>query len=131
AIAGLPVAVGSKGSRAVVVAASYEARAFGVRSALPVARALRVAPELMVVPPRFDVYRSVSLEIRSIFLRFTDLVEPLALDEATLDVTDPKLGPKSATLIARAIKDNIFRHTALTASAGVANGRFLAKVASG
>ena len=131
AIAKLPVAVGGSGSRAVVVAASYEARAFGVRSALPMARALRMCPELIVVPPRFDVYREVSRQIHQIFLSYTDLVEPLALDEAYLDVTDPKHGPPSATLVAKAIKAQINWETSLTASAGVAAGRFLAKVASG
>lgn len=131
AIAKLPVAVGGSGSRAVVVAASYEARTFGVRSALPMARALRMCPELIVVPPRFDVYREVSRQIHRIFLSYTDLVEPLALDEAYLDVTDPKRGPPSATLVAKAIKEQISAETSLTASAGVAAGRFLAKVASG
>ncbi|HZJ08588.1 MAG TPA: DNA polymerase IV [Trueperaceae bacterium] len=130
-LAGLPVAVGGRGPRAVVVAASYEARAFGVRSALPMVRALRLCPELVVMPPRFDAYRAVSKEIRGIFLRYTDLVEPLALDEAYLDVTQPKRGPASATLLAKAIKDEIRRETTLTASAGVAGGRFLAKIASG
>ncbi len=128
---GLPVAVAGSSDRAVVVAASYEARRYGVRSALPLRLALRRCPELVVVPPRFDVYREVSLEVRAIFHRFTPLVEPLALDEAYLDVTEPLSGPPSGTLIARAIKTTIFRETRLTASAGVATGKFLAKVASG
>jgi len=131
AIAGLPVAVGGSGPRSVVAAASYEARAFGVRSALPMARAMRLCPELIVVPPRFSVYREVSSRIRDIFLRYTDLVEPLALDEAYLDVTEPKIGPPSATLVAKAIRRTIKDETGLTASAGVAGGKFLAKVASG
>ena len=128
---GLPVAVGGTGPRAVVAAASYEARAYGVRSAMPMARALRLCPELVVVRPRFDVYREVSAQVRAVFRRYTDLVEPLALDEAYLDVTEPKLGPPSGTLIAKAIKEEIRRETGLTASAGVASGKFLAKLASG
>lgn len=127
---GRPVAVGGSGERAVVAAASYEARAFGVRSAMPMRRALRLCPELAVVPPRFDVYRRVSAQIRAVFHRYTDLVEPLALDEAFLDVTRPKRGPPSATLVARAIKTDIRAETGLTASAGVASGKFLAKIAS-
>ena len=128
---GLPVAVGGTGPRAVVAAASYEARAFGVHSAMPMARALRLCPELVVVRPRFDVYRQVSAQVRAVFHRYTDLVEPLALDEAYLDVTEPKQGPPSATLIAKAIKAEIRRETGLTASAGVAGGKFLAKLACG
>lgn len=128
---GLPVAVGGRGDRAVVAAASYEARKYGVHSALPMRRALRLCPELVVMPARFDVYRQVSEQVREIFRRYTDLVEPLALDEAYLDVTDPKLGPPSATLIARALRRTIREETGLTASAGVATGKFLAKVASG
>lgn len=131
AIRGRPVAVGGSGPRSVVAAASYEARAFGVHSALPMARAQRLCPELIVVPPRFSVYREVSQQVRDIFFRYTDLVEPLALDEAYLDVTSPKIGPPSATLVARAIRGAIKEETDLTASAGVANGKFLAKVASG
>ena len=128
---GRPVAVGGSGERAVVAAASYEARAFGVHSAMPMRRALRACPELAVVPPRFDVYRQVSERIRAVFHRYTDIVEPLALDEAFLDVTEPKRGPPSATLVARAIKADILAETGLTASAGVASGKFLAKIASG
>lgn len=128
---GLPVAVGGRGDRAVVAAASYEARRFGVHSALPMRRALRLCPELVIMPARFDVYRQVSEQVREIFRRYTDLVEPLALDEAYLDVTAPKLGPPSATLIAQALRKAIREETRLTASAGVATGKFLAKVASG
>ncbi len=128
---GKPVAVGGTGPRAVVAAASYEARAFGVRSAMPMARALRACPELLVVRPRFDVYRGVSSQVREVFHRYTDLVEPLALDEAYLDVTQPKQGPASATLIARAIKAEVKQATGLTASAGVSTGKFLAKLACG
>lgn len=130
-LAGRPVAVGGTGPRSVVAAASYEARAFGVRSALPMARAMRLCPELIVVPPRFSVYREVSNRVRDIFFRYTDLVEPLALDEAYLDVTEPKFGPPSATLAAKGIRATIQEETGLTASAGVAGGKFLAKVASG
>ncbi|HRN17623.1 MAG: DNA polymerase IV [Trueperaceae bacterium] len=128
---GRPVAVGGSGDRAVVAAASYEARRFGVHSALPMRRALALCPDLVVVPPRFEAYRAVSREVREIFHRYSDLVEPLALDEAYLDVTHPLSGPPSATLIARAIKADVLRETGLTASAGVAGGKFLAKVASG
>jgi len=128
---GKPVAVGGSGPRAVVAAASYEARAFGVRSALPMARALRLCPELVVVPPRFAVYREVSLQVREIYRRYTDVIEPLALDEAYLDVTEPKTGPPSATLVATALRAAIRSETSLTASAGVAPGKFLAKIASG
>ncbi len=128
---GKPVAVGGSGERAVVAAASYEARRFGVHSALPMRRALVLCPELVVVPARFEAYREVSRQVRDIFHRYTDLVEPLALDEAYLDVTHPLSGPPSGTLIARAIKAAVLLETGLTASAGVAGGKFLAKVASG
>jgi DNA polymerase IV len=128
---GRPVAVGGGGERGVVMTASYEARRFGVRSAMPTVVARRVCPELIVVPPRFAAYHEASAAVHEVFRSFTDLVEPLALDEAFLDVTDPKRGPPSGTLIARAIKLEIARATGLTASAGVANGKFVAKVASG
>jgi len=128
---GRPVAVGGAGPRGVVMTASYEARRFGVGSAMPMARALRQCPELVVTPPRFDAYRSVSRQVRGIFARYTDLVEPLALDEAYLDVTHPRTGPPSATLVAREIKAAILAETGLTASAGVSSGKFLAKIASG
>lgn len=128
---GLPVAVGGSGERAVVAAASYEARAFGVRSAMPMRRALQLCPNLVVVPGRFPAYREASRQIRDIFGRYTELVEPLALDEAYLDVSAPKRGPPSGTLIARAIKADVKREVGLTASAGVARSKFLAKLASG
>ena len=128
---GLPVAVGGTGDRAVVMTASYEARRFGVGSAMPVAHARRLCPELLVVPPSFDAYAEASRAIRAIFHRYTDLVEPLSLDEAFLDLTHPLRGPPSATLLARAIKAAIAAETGLTASAGVAAGKFIAKVASG
>lgn len=127
---GRPVAVGSASERGVVMTASYEARRFGVGSAMPTTRALRLCPELVVVPARFEVYRAVSGEIRAVFERYTDLVEPLALDEAYLDVTEPRRGPASATVLARLIKADIRAGTHLTASAGASTGKFLAKVAS-
>jgi len=130
-LCGRPVAVGGAGVRGVVMTASYEARRFGVRSAMPTARALRLCPELVVVTPRFDAYRQVSRQVHAIFERYTDLVEPLALDEAYLDVSHPKRGPASGTLLAREIKAAILAETGLTASAGVATGKFLAKIASG
>ena len=128
---GLPVAVGGGSERGVVMTASYEARRFGVHSAMPTAVARRACPELIVVPPRFAAYHEASSMVHEVFRSFTDLVEPLALDEAFLDVSEPKRGPPSATLVARAIKAEIRRSTGLTASAGVANGKFVAKVASG
>ncbi len=128
---GRPVAVGGGSERGVVMTASYEARRFGIHSAMPTAVARRACPELILVPPRFAAYHEASALVHEVFRRFTDLVEPLALDEAFLDVTEPKRGPPSATLVARAIKAEIHADTRLTASAGVANGKFVAKVASG
>ncbi len=127
---GKPVAVGGNRLRGVVAAASYEARKYGVRSAMPSVTAARQCPGLIFVKPRFQVYREVSHQIREIFYRYTDLVEPLALDEAYLDVTQPLSGPPSATLIAREIKKQIKNSTALTASAGISYNKFLAKMAS-
>jgi DNA polymerase-4 len=127
---GKPLAVGHRGPRSVVAAASYEARKFGVYSAMPMSIALRKCPDLIVTPHRFDVYRKVSAHIRSIFHEYTDLVEPLSLDEAYLDVTQTKKGPASASLIAREIKKEIFQKEALIASAGVSYNKFLAKIAS-
>jgi DNA polymerase-4 len=127
---GKPVAVGGGGPRGVVMAASYEARVFGVRSAMPCFQARRLCPELIFVRTRFDAYQAASRQIRAIFSSYTDLVEPLSLDEAYLDVTAAKRGPPSATLIARAIKREIRAATGLTASAGVSFNKFLAKVAS-
>jgi DNA polymerase-4 len=129
-LAGKPVAVGGS-KRGVVMAASYEARAFGVRSAMPSGLALRRCPELIFVKPRFELYRDVSRQVREIFRSYTDLVEPVSIDEAYLDVTEVRKGPPSATLIARAIKDEIRAATNLTASAGVSFNKFLAKTASG
>lgn len=127
---GKPVAVGGSRERGVVAAASYEARKFGVRSAMPSAIAKRKCPNLIFVKPRFSRYKEISNQIRSLFLEYTDLVEPLSLDEAYLDVTYAKKGKPSATLIAKEITARIFAETKLTASAGVSYNKFLAKVAS-
>ncbi len=127
---GRPVAVGGTSRRGVVAAASYEARRFGVRSAMPSHEAVRRCPALVFRKARFEVYREEARRIREIFRRYTDLVEPLSLDEAYLDVTQPKLGPPSATLTAQEIKRDIRRETGLTASAGVAGSKFVAKAAS-
>ncbi|MDE6112181.1 MAG: DNA polymerase IV, partial [Bacteroidales bacterium] len=127
---GKPVAVGRPGPRMVVATASYEARPYGVRSALPSVVAQRLCPDLIFRPPRFDVYKAVSAQIRRIFHEYTDLVEPLSLDEAYLDVTHDFKQVRSATLIARDIKAKIKAETGLTASAGVSYNKFLAKIAS-
>ena len=129
ALRGKPVAVGG-GHRGVVAAASYEARRFGVRSAMPAVTAKRRCAELIFVKPRFDVYRSVSHEVRAIFADYTDLVEPLSLDEAYLDVTEDRLGLGSARAIAEDIRRRIAKETGLTASAGVSYCKFIAKLAS-
>jgi len=131
ALRGLPVAVGSPRERGVVAAASYEAREFGVHSAMASITAKRKCPELVFVPPRFDVYRGVSRQIHDIFERYTPLIQPLSLDEAHLDVTAPLIDLGSATAIAREIKLRIREETGLTASAGVSYNKFLAKLASG
>ena len=130
ALRGKPVAVGGAAARGVVAAASYEARAFGVRSAMPSVTARRKCPELIFVPPRFEVYRAVSAQIRAIFAEFTDLIEPLSLDEAYLDVTENKPGIATASTIARLIRERIRQETGLTASAGISYNKFLAKIAS-
>ena len=127
---GKPLVVGHRGPRSVVAAASYEARKFGVHSAMPMSIALRKCPQLIVVPHRFEVYREVSNMIRNIFHDYTDLVEPLSLDEAYLDVTEVKKGPASASLIAMEIKKEIRERSGLIASAGVSYNKFLAKIAS-
>jgi DNA polymerase IV len=129
-LTGKPVAVGGEGQRSVVAAASYEARKFGVHSAMPTVTAKKKCPELIIVPPRFQVYKSVSLELRDIFYEYTDLVEPLSLDEAFLDVTENKKHIQHATEIAAEIKQKIKFKTGLTASAGVSVNKFLAKIAS-
>lgn len=127
---GRPVAVGGSRARGVVAAASYEARKFGVRSAMPSVTALRQCPELIFVKPRFDVYKEVSGQIRALFLEYTHLVEPLSLDEAYLDVTENLKSMPSATAIARELQARIFSETNLTASAGVSYNKLLAKLAS-
>ncbi len=128
---GKPVIVGgSPEGRGVVAAASYEVREFGVHSAMPAAQAVRLCPHAIFVKPRFEVYREVSDQIRDVFFEFTDLVEPLSLDEAYLDVTENHINLPSATLIAKKIRELIKEKTRLTASAGVAHNKFLAKVAS-
>jgi DNA polymerase-4 len=125
-----PVIVAWKGARSVVCAASYEARAFGVRSAMPAKRAERLCPDAIFIAPDFTRYRAVSREVREIFKHHTDLIEPLSLDEAYLDVTTNKTGLPTATLVARTIREEIRKELNLTASAGVAPNKFLAKLAS-
>ena len=127
---GRPVAVGGARERGVVAAASYEARQFGVRSAMPSTTALRKCPELVFVPPRFAVYKEISRQIRAIFAEYTALIEPVALDEAYLDVTHNLRQLTSATQIAREIRAKILAETGLTASAGISYNKFLAKLAS-
>ena len=127
---GKPVAVGGSSKRGVVAAASYEARTFGVRSAMPSVVAQRRCPDLIFTKPRFEVYRAVSRQIREIFAQHTDLIEPLSLDEAYLDVTVDKQGIGSAVKIAKAIRAGIREETGLTASAGVSYNKFIAKLAS-
>jgi DNA polymerase-4 len=127
---GKPVVVAWRGSRSVVCAASYEARPFGVRSAMPALRAARLCPDAIFVPPDFGRYRAVSRQVREILLQHTDLVEPLSLDEAYLDVSRNKTGLPTATKVAKAIRERIRAELDLTASAGVAPNKFLAKIAS-
>jgi DNA polymerase-4 len=127
---GKPIAVGGSEVRGVVSAASYEARKFGVRSAMSGVQAARLCPTLIFVRPRFDRYKEVSKQIREIFLDYTDLVEPLSLDEAYLDVTENKKGNPSASLLAQEIRNRIFEKTGLTASAGISINKFVAKIAS-
>ena len=129
---GKPVAVGGRpDSRGVVAAASYEARTFGVRSAMPMARALRLCPELVIVPPNFEKYRGVSGQVMDILRACTPLVEPLSLDEAYLDVTENAWNEPFGSRVAKRLKEQILERTGLTASAGVAPNKFLAKIASG
>jgi DNA polymerase-4 len=130
ALRGRPVVVAWKGKRSVVCAASYEARKFGVRSAMPAVTAERLCPQAVFVPPDFPRYKAVSSAIREIFQRHTDLIEPLSLDEAYLDVTENKTGLPTATKVAIAIRQQIREELTLTASAGVAPNKFLAKIAS-
>jgi DNA polymerase-4 len=127
---GKPVVVAWRGNRSVVCAASYEARRFGVRSAMPALRAERLCPEAIFIPPDFTRYKAVSRAVREIFQRHTDLIEPLSLDEAYLDVTENKMQLPTATRVAKMIREQIFEELNLTASAGVAPNKFLAKIAS-
>src|ERR1700735_2878084 len=127
---GKPVVVAWKGKRSVVCAASYEARRFGVRSAMPAVTAERLCPEAIFVAPDFVRYGAVSQAVREIFQRHTDAVEPLSLDEAYLDVTENKTGLPTATLVAKTIRQQIYEELNLVASAGVAPNKFLAKIAS-
>jgi DNA polymerase-4 len=127
---GKPVAVGGSQARGVVAAASYEARKFGVHSAMPSVTAKRRCPDLIFVPPRFDAYKAISFQIRKIFAEYTPIIEPLSLDEAYLDVTENLKGIKSATEIAEQIRRRIRAETELSASAGVSYNKFLAKLAS-
>jgi DNA polymerase-4 len=130
ALRGKPVVVAWRGARSVVCAASYEARKFGVRSAMPAVRAERLCPNAVFLPPDFLRYRAVSRQVREIFRRHTDIIEPLSLDEAYLDVTENKTGLPTATQVARTIREQIRTQLQLTASAGVAPNKFLAKIAS-
>ncbi|NQZ75584.1 MAG: DNA polymerase IV, partial [Ekhidna sp.] len=127
---GKPVAVGGNSERGVIAAASYEARKYGVKSAMPSAKAAKLCPNLIFVKHRFDRYKELSQMIRAVFFEYTDLVEPLSLDEAYLDVTENKIGLNSATLIAKEIKQKIKERTGLIASAGISYNKFLAKTAS-
>lgn len=130
ALVGLPVAVGGAERRGVVAACNYEAREFGIHSAMPMARAMRLCPNLVVVPPNFEKYREISLQIRKVFFDYTDHVEPLSLDEAFLDVTGSEQCGGSATLMAQEIKARIRKEVGITVSAGAAPNKFLAKIAS-
>ena len=127
---GRPVVVAWRGARSVVCAASYEARTYGIRSAMPAVKAERLCPDAVFIPPDFTRYRAASQKVRTILCGHTDLVEPLSLDEAYLDVTENKRGLASATEVARAIRAQIHEELQLTASAGVAPNKFLAKIAS-
>ena len=127
---GKPIAVGGGGARGVVATASYEARQFGVRSAMSAFKARQLCPQLRFVPMRFEVYRAVSKQVRGIFERYTPLIEPLSLDEAYLDVTENDLGEPIATKVAAAIRQAVWEETGLTCSAGVSYCKFLAKIAS-
>ncbi|MBN4070831.1 DNA polymerase IV [Olleya sp. AH-315-F22] len=127
---GKPLAVGGSGKRGVISAASYEARKFGVRSAMAGNLAIKLCPELIFVRPRFERYTEISKQVRKIFFDYTDLVEPLSMDEAYLDVTENRKGNPSASLIAKEIRERIFNEVGLTASAGISINKFIAKIAS-
>lgn len=126
----LPVVVAFDRPRSVICAASYPARQFGLRSAMPLSQAKKLCPQLISIPPNFDEYQAISRRIHQIFQRYTDKIEPIALDEAYLDVTQNKLGIATATEVAQAIRQDIWQQLGLTASAGVAPNKFLAKIAS-
>ncbi len=129
---GKPIIVGGKvNQRGVVATCSYEARAFGVRSAMPTSKAIRLCPKAIIIPPNFERYRELSLQIREIFHRYTPLVEPMSIDEAYLDVTENTMNQSSATIIAREIQEVIYKEVGLTCSVGVSFNKFLAKIASG
>jgi len=130
ALRGQPIAIGGRSRRGVVMTASYEARAYGVRSAMPVFKALRLCPQLILVAPRFPAYKAASRSFRQILQDYADLIEPASLDEAYLDVTLPKRDLGSATAIAAAIRRDCFREIGITASAGISFNKFLAKLAS-
>ncbi len=127
---GKPIAVGRDMQRGVVATASYEARKFGVHSAMSIAKAKQLCKELIIVPPRFEVYKEVSEQIHSLMHKYTDIIEPISLDEAFMDVTDNKVGEELAVNIARQLKKEILYETLLTSSAGVSYNKFLAKIAS-
>lgn len=126
----LPVVISSHHPRAVIAAASYPAREFGLRSAMSMNQARKLCPQVVIIEPNFEKYRAISAQIHSIFQQYTTLIEPLSLDEAYLDVTENLKQIASATEVAMYIREDIFRQTGLTASAGVAPNKFLAKVAS-
>ena len=129
---GKPVIVGGKPNhRGVVSTCSYEARAFGVRSAMPTAKAMKLCPQAILTPGRYDLYKEVSAQVHEVFRTYTDLIEPLSIDEAYLDVTDNKKGMTSATMIAHAIQKDVYEKVGLTCSVGVSFNKFLAKMASG
>ena len=129
---GKPIIVGGKvNQRGVVATCSYEARAFGVRSAMPTSKAIRLCPKAIIVSPNFERYRELSLQIREIFHRYTPFVEPMSIDEAYLDVTENTMNQSSATMIAREIQEAIYKEVGLTCSVGVSFNKFLAKIASG
>ena len=129
-LAKVPMAIGGNSNRGVLATSNYIAREYGVRAAMSNYQAKKLCPHLRIVPGRMSLYKEISQQIRAIFARYTDLIEPLSLDEAYLDVTDCTQYKGSATLIAQQIRDDIFRETGLTASAGVAPIKFLAKIAS-
>lgn len=129
-LADKPIAVGGNGPRSVLSTCNYLARSFGVRSAMPAIKAKQLCPDLVIVPGRMDVYKQESRKIHQVFRQYTDIIEPLSLDEAFLDVTDVTFCGGSATLMAQEIREKIYQTTGLTASAGIAPSKFIAKIAS-